>query len=118
MKIEWTGRKLTKKRALFLCWKLWEWLTENPGQKKYAWPEWKSNGGKVQDMVFDCPCCEVGHCLYACLDCPLLDFWPKASSHSVSCRQDTSPFHLWVKTEQSEYARLIAMAAKSMYEKL
>ena len=118
MRIEWNGKKLTKKKALFLCWKLWEWLAENPGEKKWAWPEWKNNGGKVKSMAHDCPCCEVGHQLHDCPECPLKGFWPKESNFSVACNQNKSPFHLWTKTGEAKYARRIAAAAKRRYEKL
>ncbi len=82
MRIEWNGKKLTKKRALFLCQKLWEWLGKNPGKEKFEWPHWTYNGGKVSEMECACPCCEIAWDIdKGCPKCPLLSYWPKENPH-------------------------------------
>ncbi len=129
MRIEWNGGKLTKKRALFLCWKLWEWLAENPGKRKRDWPEWKHNEGEVTRMYLGCPCCEVGFDYDVfdqpsdnnCLRCPLIAYWPKTKERKVPCEQPKSAFRLWdleTPRHQAKCAKRIAAAAKRRYEKL
>jgi len=39
--------------------RLWMWLSENPGQEKDDWPEWKRLGGKIPRVDLDCFACEV-----------------------------------------------------------
>ncbi|KKM85245.1 hypothetical protein LCGC14_1290970 [marine sediment metagenome] len=129
MKTEWKGGKLTKKRALFLCWKLWEWLAKNPGKGKGGWPEWEINGGKVKNMPSDCALCQeytlrplddgdkVG-CKYSCL---MASFWGGHCDEGDVNSGRESPFYLWLKgtsSDRSKYARRIAAAAKRRYEKL
>ena len=70
--------KLTKKQAIKLHRRLWNWLAENPGKNKEQWPEWEFNGGKVVRMIADCPACEYAHMKqginFPCDVCPIV--WP------------------------------------------
>ncbi|KKL98788.1 hypothetical protein LCGC14_1820840 [marine sediment metagenome] len=128
MRIEWNGKKLTKKRALFLCWKLWEWLAENPGEEKKAWPHWVCNGGKVKEMTSECPCCQftpvepIGEEEDSCLECPLYEFWDTSGESSISdepCMYESSQFQGWISNKnEPTYSNSIAAAAKRRYEKL
>ena len=125
MRIEWNGKKLTKKRALFLCWKLWEWLAENPGKEKYSWPHWKVKRGKVERNKYHCPCCEFTgmrdegdeECRARC---PLRNYWEGTCLHGRN-----NVFYRWhcssgarKQKDRTKYARRIAAAAKRRYEKL
>lgn len=118
MKIEWNGKKLSKKRALFLCWKLWAWLTKTGTHDKEKWPEWKANGGKVSEMPpFDCPCCVYDES-NGCESCPLSDYW---GSGYRTCVGSPTAYKKWCsapKRDRPKYARRIAAAAKRRYEKL
>ena len=121
MRVEWNGKNLTKKRALFLCWKLWEWLGKNPDKDKDDWPEWDYNGGKVHNMndAADCPCCEYNDNTMqsaGCEECPLRGFWKRDNY----CLNSGSQYCQWVfaKTNKPNYAKRIAAAAKRRYEKL
>lgn len=133
MRIEWNGKKLTKKRALFLCWKLWEWLGENPGQNKCDWPEWEMNGGKVHDMeeANECSCCQHAWELESeeegtddgpnCNNCLMLKFWTKRTyRYGAPCCREESAFKKWSPWNKStmKYAKRIAAAAKRRYEEL
>lgn len=124
MRIEWKGEKLTEKRALFLCWKLWEWLAENPDKCKSQWPEWKYNQGHVEEMNSDCPCCEFAgrdkEGKRQCHKCLLWTYWGSGKV-KYACERQSSPFNKWSKIigkNAIKYARRIAAAAKRRYEKL
>jgi len=122
MKIVWDGKgKLTKKRALFLCWKLWEWLGENPRKEKSQWPEWKANKGRVQKTKKHCPCCEIGIESTGCHECPLKGYWSRYEGRG-ECEYYDSPYSKWGDEsgpkKRTKYARRIAAAAKRRYEKL
>jgi len=117
MRIEWSGKgKLTKKRALFLCWKLWEWLGKDGIRDKDRWPHWKRNGGEVNHMLYHCPVCEKAGGFENCKNCLLIDYWP------MGCMDEDSTFIAWQNAgytpEATKYARRIAAAAKRLYEKL
>ena len=52
--------KLTKKLALEICRDLWTWMRDEKrrsSDSKELWPRWESNGGDIEDMLDDCPCC-------------------------------------------------------------
>ena len=118
MRIEWNGKKLSKKRALFLCQKLWEWLGRTGSGDKEKWPQWVVNGGKVHEMApFNCPCC-VYDIDSRCEACPLGDYWGNGYH---TCVQNPTAYHKWCsakKKDRKKYARRIAAAAKRRYEKL
>jgi len=132
MRIEWNGKKLTKKRALFLCWKLWEWLGESGDCSKWRWPRWEHNGGRVAYMELECPCCEymrqnrtpeevASNTDIACRNwCLLWGYW-KDGCLSTGASPD-SPYDIWDNARDAgkriKYARRIAAAAKRRYEKL
>jgi len=42
--------KLTKKKAIKLHRRLWDWLYHHPSKRKEDWPEWKFNGGRIADV--------------------------------------------------------------------
>jgi len=123
MKIEWSGGKLTKKQALFLCWKLWEWLAETGERKKEKWPHWEWNGGEVEAMKCECPCCEYTWRQFSRRDCnlhcPLKTLWPEGCLRTTP---KLTPFQKWrqAKTRQTrkKYALIIANGAKKEYMKL
>jgi len=121
MKIEWDGKKLTKKHALFLFWKLWEWLAQKGTVYISLWPHWKENGGKVEKTKTDNFCCEYALQQnipdnYCESDCILNSIWPNG------CAFEPSPYlkWIWAKTLQTrkKYARIIAKGAKQEYIKL
>lgn len=62
-----------KKFMLSLHRRMWKWLAENQDKQKESWPEWKENGGKIENVVCSCFCCEYngGN---NCDECPLV--WP------------------------------------------
>ena len=116
MKLEWDGGKLTKKLALFLCWKLWEWLAETGEDKKESWPEWAWNEGHVERMDSYCPCCEYTRA--NCKKCPLFYLWPHEGEDP--CLDDETPFGDWLDATtlraRKKYASIIAEAARKEYE--
>lgn len=123
MRVEWNGEgKLTKKRALFLCWQLWEWLGESEDNRKTEWPEWENKGGRVAYCDSFCPCCEYnGNTMgeRKCSSCPLGDYWPKLKYRRIAkCEEPASPYNQWLETHKPKFARQIAAASKRRYEKL
>ena len=65
---------------LGICGRLWRWIGKNAkveeyiGDTKSRWREWKRNGGTVQDMINDCPCCEFTDVLEKGCDCCPLEW--------------------------------------------
>jgi len=136
MKVEWKGGNLTKKRAAFLCWNMWEWIAETLTQKEWViagyysidtiknkWPEWSYNGGKVESCHNTCMSCE--QVATHCEKCMLLSTWGGWDSGSIiPCTENVgSPYkNLYgqhrLKTAKAvkKRARLIANAAKKVYE--
>jgi len=132
MKIEWNGGTLTKKRALFLCWKLWEWVAKNITQesmntiKRGDSPAnevfkkgWFRHYGIA--MINECPCCEHSH--EDCARCLLKVIWPwPETDEDVPCIHSKSPFQLFHTARTvitaKKYAGIIRDAAKAEYEKL
>lgn len=98
---------------------LWLWLAANPDMAKWDWPEWEYNGGPVKRTKHDCFLCEryeyddrpedVWHC-----NCSVQ--WtaetPSGRNKSAWCDHDSSPFHVWHRSEspveRSRLARQIA----------
>ena len=132
MRVEWNGKKLTNKRALFLCWKLWEWMaeTEELAWNKNKWPKWYGNGGKVTFCTNHCPCCEYAgefedtDGLYEinCNKCPLLHLWSKKKI-SYACEKDnSSPYYRCKEAKtyktHKKYAKIISDYAKKKYEEM
>jgi len=123
MQIKWHGEKLTKKQALFLCWQLWKWLAKTGCAIKSLWPHWVWNGGEINIMESDCPCCEYAWHRFPpqkCkLYCPLKILWPKGYLRTTP---KPTPFQKWTqaKTRQTrkKYALIIANGAKKEYMKL
>lgn len=131
MRIEWNGKKLTKKRALFLCWKLWEWLGKTGSDDKYAWTHWEHHGGKVKSVSLQCLLCEymrqnrteeekAGRDNSSCRNwCLLWDYWKQGC---LSSSKKRSTYDLWLDAEEdkdrTKYARSIAAASKRRYKKL
>jgi len=127
MRVEWNGKKLTKKRALFLCWKLWEWLAKTGNVFKEEWPEWKDDG-LVSKCNNYCPCCEYsgedGYGKVNCKKCPLLFLWsPHKEMIDYACQDNNnSPYKKWEQVGTSrtrkKYAKIISDYAKKKYEEM
>jgi len=111
--------RLTKRKALEICRKLWEWLRKTGGDddEKEDWPGWEKYG----KMELDCPCCEyVGS--YGrgdgCRKCPLAKLWPGA----YGCLEPRSPFKRWgsAKTPRTrrKYAQKIVDGCNEALAKL
>lgn len=41
--------------------KLWDWLAKHPTKQKWNWPEWKNNGGTIEEVTADCFGCESSY---------------------------------------------------------
>lgn len=78
--------KLTKKKAIELHRRLWDWLVQNPMKEKWDWSNWEKNGGDIPKCKNDCFLC--GYVINQpggadddgnpdCELCPL--DWPKGS---------------------------------------
>lgn len=48
---------MQRQDAIDITRRLWAWLAEDGTRRKQYWPELKSNGGTVKNMVSDCACC-------------------------------------------------------------
>ena len=127
MRIEWDGGTLTKKRAAFLCWKMWAWIVDKITQKmwdecsigpgyeahkiKSMWPEWESNGGKVYKVGTHCFACQYD-AEEMCDNCFLTSLWPDGCSKGAWGDFIIEPDI----DKKREHARIIADAAKKVYE--
>jgi hypothetical protein len=131
------NEKLTKRKSLYLCWKLWEWLAQTGVRNKYKWPEWNLEDGNVRMCEFTCPCCEYAtdwRGVRDCKKCPLKELWRKIKSgylletrgawecDAICGENKESPYHLWERSKSKEtriiYATIIAKAAKKEYFRL
>lgn len=103
--------KLTKKKALEECEKLWRWLEKNPHIfDKGLWLGWKEYEEKFGLIGSHCPCCQ-----YAvegdlnkspnCKICPLKNIWPKNTPYGDPCMWPDSPFKRWYDTSITETRR-------------
>lgn len=126
MRVEWKGGNLTKKRAAFLCWQMWQWIAGTLTQEKWnevglnidfiknRWPEWDDNGGMVHWCAQDCMACE--QCNGCCAKCIMIPAWGKRKQ----CCSKGSPYEeLWqLKTAKAvrRRAQIIADGAKKVYE--
>jgi hypothetical protein len=125
--------KLTKRKALQICYELFTWLAENPGKHKKEWPGWIKYGY----MQNNCPCCEYQIRNYikhqcSCIRCPLLKFWSSFEKREnrvgcYPCEKFNTPWISWLcesnKLNKDETilecnARQIANAAKDEINKL
>lgn len=113
IRIEWDGGELSKRRALYLCWKLWEWLGQDAKRHKSKWPHWKHSGGAVRAMNCGCPCCQYSiQRVGGCGKCLLTSLWP------LSCCFTPSRYDIWSKSHgkrKTDAAREIAAEAKRLY---
>lgn len=107
---------LTKKKALKICVELWDWMAKSGSESKAAWPGWT----KRKYAKNDCPCCEYalsGENPRGCGKCPLFSLWQDKCITSSS-----SPYWKWsclpAGTDHSEYAKIIANAARKELKKL
>lgn len=96
--------KLTARKAIEICRKLWLYLEETGGyiDSKHAWVGWKKYG----EMHGACPCCEYRKQRgLDCEDCLLKGLW---GNHCGHC---PSPYFDWkiaqTKEERKKYARII-----------
>jgi len=124
--------QLTKQKALELTAELWEWIgsapPEEPPRWKHQWPRWKINGGDIQSMPYNCPCCA-----YAVQQCPSITppcaCCPIPQWQITTCMKPGSPYSKWLAwlmvADQGEkrlakdvnkYARKIAMMARAALE--
>jgi hypothetical protein len=80
---------------------LWMWLSENPECDKNEWPQWKHNGGTIDNVGSLCFAC---FSCVECRDCPLV--WIERTG-SGYCHSFRSPYNSWIGTEvSSERSRL------------
>ena len=81
---------------------LWNWVSKNPGRKKYEWPGWEENGGRMEYISSYCFACGCGCDDYDCddYDCPHcpLDWggW--------DCLQPNSLFEQWLYYKKEDGA--------------
>jgi len=102
MKKKMTTKEYTAKmeELRLLHYRMWDWLSKNPGKRKYEWAEWARNGGalnRVSGWCFACVACEMTEthqnlCDLTCrITCPIKD-WGEGTTN---CMSDTSLFHIW-----------------------
>ncbi len=105
-------KRLTKRRALEIGLRLWNWLARDSSRSKKDWPGWK----QVGEMDADCPCCEYmwqhkqhcGNCLVR---------WP----HGLLCTEKGSPFRQWYqcrKDKRKTAAQKVAQLHRDALKKL
>ena len=84
--------------------KLWEWLAANPTKHKNDWPEWKINGGNVNNADCLCFACECREESTACFtECPLI--WPKEHSWRVC----GALFYAWKEADNPASRNALAL---------
>jgi hypothetical protein len=125
--------RLTKRKALQVCYELWMWWYENPQKEKSDWPRYHE-----YEFDNDCPCCEYNKqhnndsfsvtSNKCCLKCPLLSFWKNYNNvNRIPCLTGlydpgNSPFSTILETGnlkiRKENILLIANAAKAELDKL
>lgn len=113
--------KLTKRKALLLCYKMWDWLSNHPTKDKAEWPGWECNGGDIQKVENHCFACEYDTQNYKKLNqpckitCIMRSLWPEG------CTYEDSPFHKWdnpsSRKEWIRNARIIANHAYKLYRR-
>ena len=93
--------------------KLWNWLAENPDKDKEDWPEWKKNGGGVEESIRHCFACayEAVHNEDSCHTCPLI--WPHNYEGDFVCDGMDGLWANWYESEgdiadRTKYALQIA----------
>lgn len=115
MRLEWNGKKpLTKIKALYICWRLWEWLAETGTTKKEKWPGWKT----VAACLCFCPCCEQSG--QDCEKCLIKPVWGNPINEDAYCESPDSPYQKWKycgPKARKKYALIIANFAKKEYLK-
>lgn len=107
----------TKKKALRVCVKLWDWMAKTGSYNKSEWPGW-AKYGKMQN---NCPCCQIAYTHKNCRGCPMKKLWPGGD---CSCENPSSPYQKWkvagyCKSVQmmKTYAKIIADAARKELKK-
>ena len=97
------------------CERLWKWMEKGNNdseEDKRDWPEWKRNGGNVENNAWICPICEYdeeygcssGECRGVCI---LSRIWPRG------CLRRPSPFYSFYHGKgTSEDARKIWVEAR------
>ena len=110
--------KLTKLKALELCYELWNSLAET-GKLKHEWSGWKDNGGEYEAYV-RCFACEYdgqNEHRFCNIDCILAEVWKVGH-----CYKTDSPYHDWNRAQTIEdrkkYARIIADGCLEEIKKL
>lgn len=114
------GLKLTKKDALLICVRLWDWLYENPEiRDKTEWPGWDAlyDTYDVDEFFSDCPCCEwvnqQGYHLMTedndfagldCSKCPLTKIFPNGCTGPV----ENTSWDTWCVTYDKDKRKLAA----------
>lgn len=130
---------LSKRLALKICYELWTWLAQNPGEYKYDWPGWEKYVKYTQGDNFkqDCPCCEwiwqqkglsADNCFSEGAEyCPLKTLWPQGCE--TRAEEAETPWELWLlynlpsspkvsKQEATKQAQIIVFAAYEEWQKL
>ena len=119
--------KLTKRKALQVCYELWMWLSENPRKNKRDWPKRSTYAKEL--VYYLCPCCTYleqksnetfitcnNSTEYPTENCLLYKIWPDG------CERHNSPYLKYIKNTQSasrkKYALQIANATKKELDKL
>jgi len=109
--------RLTKKRAVQITIRLWEWLAKT-GKYKHEWPQWKHYG----DMAVHCPLCEyhwrhwqLKRSTIRCVYCPYYQVFGY-------CNEGGSPFFDWsfarTKAKRQHNAAQFVNQLKQIQEKL
>lgn len=108
-------KKLTKKQAVELSIKKWEYIVSNKGhynsdELDYAIPELKK-------VKFHCGLCEkylINDDYYDCVKCPLFIEYENPNYDQLGCTQTEHPFNIWIDDESIENAQAVLDLIKSI----
>lgn len=91
---------------------LWTWLAST-GKRKQEWPQWKENGGPIEDgpsgnHCFACDATKV--CNKGVSDCPV-----EWSTGIGSCNSPLSEYGLWLATSDIEVRKRLAARIATLW---
>jgi hypothetical protein len=106
--------KRSRRKTLFLCLELWEWLRDNPKKNKYDWPGWK----KYKNVKAACFACEYrdyhkkAYCSSTCI----------IPWESNGCCSEGGSYLKWLCTynnkQRSKYASQVVELIKQAIDEL
>lgn len=86
---------------------MWEWLSQNPGKYAKDWPEWKKNGGNVENIKIQYLHGPCAICDSDCVKCPIVwDPFENCSELTLAWLFETMDFNLQDKENIPQIVKL------------